>query len=221
LPRGIKGQVIELVENGVDFSIWQRANLSIEARNTTRFIFVGRLIDWKAVDIVLEAMQRIQHDVRISLEIIGEGPMRSHWQALANRLGLSCSVHFSGWLSQNDCARRLERADVLLLPSLFECGGAVILEAMAMGLPVIATAWGGPLDYLDETCGILVNPESRETLIGGFAGGMAALAASPSLRTRLGQAGQARVRQHFDWDRKVDKVLEFYRLAAIARRLGH
>jgi glycosyltransferase involved in cell wall biosynthesis len=84
---------------------------------------------------------------------------------------------------------------------------------MAMGLPVIATAWGGPLDYLDETSGILVAPDSREALVAGFAAGMKALAQSTQLRTKLGEAAYARARQHFDWQRKIDQILELYQLA--------
>jgi glycosyltransferase involved in cell wall biosynthesis len=81
---------------------------------------------------------------------------------------------------------------------------------MAAGLPVIATAWGGPLDYLDETCGILVKPQSREALISGFADGIATLAKSAPLRHQMGQAGYARASQNFNWERKIDQILELY-----------
>lgn len=143
--------------------------------------------------------------------------MRERWQALADQLDLCSVVKFSGWLSQEACAVRLRAADVFVLPSLFECGGAVVLEAMAMGLPVVATAWGGPTDYLDSSCGILVNPDSRESLIAGFCDAMTRLATSPDLRLRLGQAGYARAREHFDWQRKIDQILEFYKLAVRSR----
>jgi glycosyltransferase involved in cell wall biosynthesis len=213
LPNAIKGRVVELVENGVDFSVWCGApdRITSNENGSVHFVFVGRLVDWKAIEIILEATRRVHCDVAISLEIIGEGPMRNTWQDLAERMGLSDIVTFSGWLSQQDCARRLQQADVFLLPSLFECGGAVVLEAMAMGLPVIATAWGGPVDYLDDSCGMLVQPSSREALIAGFADSMKALAQSLDLRRRLGSAGLQRVRQHFDWERKIDQVLDLYR----------
>jgi glycosyltransferase involved in cell wall biosynthesis len=222
LPRAIKGRVVELVENGVDFSVWCSASdrITSSENGPVRFVFVGRLVDWKAIEIILEATRRVRLDVAISLEIIGEGPMRNTWQDQAERMGLRGTVTFSGWMSQPDCARRLQQSDVFLLPSLFECGGAVVLEAMAMELPVIATAWGGPVDYLDDTCGVLVPPSSREALIAGFADAMKALALSLDLRQRLGLAGLQRARQFFDWEQKIDQILDLYRTALKSSSTG-
>jgi glycosyltransferase involved in cell wall biosynthesis len=217
LPRGIRGRILEVVENGVDFSVWHRTVRS-EPRDTIKFIFVGRLVDWKAVDILLEALGRLHGQLNVSLEIIGDGPMRQTWQVRTEQLGLNSIVQFSGWMSQQDCALQMQQADVLVLSSLFECGGAVVLEAMAMALPVIATAWGGPTDYLDDSCGILIAPDSRESLIAGFTAGMRALAESSELRNRLGQAGYARARKHFDWERKIDQILNCYELAVKSRQ---
>jgi glycosyltransferase involved in cell wall biosynthesis len=213
LPAGIKGQIVDLVENGVDFTIWQKAASAQTSDPTVRFIFIGRLVDWKAIEIILEAMRRLQGQISASIEIIGDGPMRQTWQDAADQMGLASVVKFSGFMSQKDCARRLQQADVFVLPSLFECGGAVVLEAMAVGVPVIATAWGGPLDYLDQSCGILVAPDSREALVAGFAAAMKTLAGSRPLRAKMGEAGYARARQHFDWQRKIDQILELYQLA--------
>ena len=213
LPRGIRGRVVELVENGVDLQIWRQKLPNAGAAPELRLIFVGRLIDWKALEIVLEAIARVSKHQAVSCEVIGDGPMRQIWQDMAKQLGLETTVKFSGFLSQPECARRLQAADVFVLPSLFECGGAVVLEAMAVGLPVIATAWGGPLDYLDDNCGLLVEPSSREDLIEGFANAMIRLGGSSSLREQMGQAGYDRARQYFDWERKVDRILELYATA--------
>jgi glycosyltransferase involved in cell wall biosynthesis len=217
LPRGITGTVVELVENGVDFAVWRRNEARAASDNAVKFVFVGRLVDWKAVEIVLEALQRLRGGQEVYLEIIGDGPMRESWQALSKSMGLQSVVKFSGWMSQKDCAARLQQADAFLLPSLFECGGAVVLEAMAMGLPVIATAWGGPLDYLDESCGILIPPTSRESLIAGFSAAMGKIAESPILRHQLGQAGYERAKVSFDWESKIDRILEMYALAIQSR----
>jgi glycosyltransferase involved in cell wall biosynthesis len=213
LPHGIKSCVIDLVENGVDFAVWHRSEIRAAAGSQVRLIFVGRLVDWKALDIVFEAIQRVGVDARLSFEIIGDGPMRPVWEKLSHDMGLNAIAKFSGWMNQADCARRLEAADILVLPSLFESGGAVVLEAMAMGLPVIATGWGGPLDYLDDSCGVLVAPHSREDLVAGFSQAIMMLADSPDLRRRLGEAGYQRARRYFDWEKKIDRILELYELA--------
>ncbi len=242
LPKGIGSRVVELVENGVDLAIWQPkpeiVGLSNESKSNEsksllaagaapqpiRFIFVGRLVAWKAVDLLIEAFSRLAPELPISLEIIGDGVERSRLEMQAHHLGLWTKteasltqanpspnrVEFLGWLSQVECARHLQRADVMVLPSLWECGGAVVLEAMAVGLPVIATNWGGPADYLNESCGILVDPVSREGLIAGLASAMRQLAVAPELRLAMGKAGRERVVQQFNWDVKAEQMLRLY-----------
>jgi glycosyltransferase involved in cell wall biosynthesis len=213
LPHGINGRVIDLVENGVDFAVWRRSEIRATPGPQVRLIFVGRLVDWKAIEIVFEAIQQLGADARLTFEIIGDGPMRPVWEKLSHDMGLEDIARFSGWMNQADCARRLNAADALVLPSLFESGGAVVLEAMAMGLPVISTAWGGPLDYLDDSCGVLVPADSREGLVAGFASAIRMLADSPDLRHRLGAAGYQRAKQYFDWENKIDRILALYELA--------
>jgi glycosyltransferase involved in cell wall biosynthesis len=217
LPAGAKGEVVTLIENGVDLSIWSPPEERPPHNGPARFIFLGRLVDWKAVDLLLEALARVRADQPPVLEILGDGVMRASLEAQAERLGLSDRVTFSGWQTQAECARRLREADALVLPSLYECGGAVVLEAMACGLPVVATAWGGPLDYLDASCGILVPPDSREALIAGLADGLGRLASDPDLRGRLGRAGRQRVEREFDWENKIDDILSVYRRVIAGR----
>lgn len=220
LPTGITGKIVEIVENGVDLSIWQPKSLynslepaifqlPTEDTRSVKFVFVGRLVDWKAVDLLLRAFKYLSMQMPVSLEIIGDGKERSPLENLAQELNLT-SVNFTGFLSQIDCAKRLQSADVMVLPSLYECGGAVVLEAMTMGIPVIATNWGGPADYLDESCGILVEPTSPDLFVINLADAMLKLAKSPELRHRMGQAGSQRIRDRFDWEVKVDKMLDIY-----------
>ncbi|HEY9641127.1 MAG TPA: glycosyltransferase family 4 protein [Coleofasciculaceae cyanobacterium] len=234
LPPGTQGKVIELVENGVDLSIWHHnADDRQEKPNTlptdsnhpslTRFVFVGRLVDWKGVDLLLMAFKKVLEQVPAELEIIGEGSIRATLEQLAQGemtpslsheaipLHLKPdSVKFSGWLSPVECMQHLQRADVLVLPSLFESGGAVVLEAMSMGLPVIATQWGGPTDYINEQCGVLIPPISPEFFVNELAAAMVKLAQSPKLRTQMGQVGRQRVLNCFDWEKKVDTILDIY-----------
>ncbi|HWE96318.1 MAG TPA: glycosyltransferase family 4 protein [Tepidisphaeraceae bacterium] len=210
LPADVRGRVITLVENGVDLALWTAAERDGRPDAPVRFAFTGRLVDWKAVDVLLGAFAKVAEKNAARLDVMGDGPMRSQLQAQAKTLHLDGQVTFHGWVAQADCAARLREADALVLPSLYECGGAVVLEAMAMGLPVIATDWGGPADYLDATCGILVPPKSRGQFVEDLAAAMLKLAGSPELRAEMGRAGRRRVEETFDWERKADRILEIY-----------
>jgi glycosyltransferase involved in cell wall biosynthesis len=207
----VQGKIIELVQNGVDFSVWRSdSSLSKAASRQVHFIFLGRLIDLKAVDLLQEAFAAVVAQTDAVLKIIGNGDIRGELEAQTARLGIDSSVVFSGWLSQEQCTIKLQQADALVLPSLREGGGAVVLEAMAVGLPVIATNWGEPADYLNSSCGILVEPASKEGFVKGLKEAMLKLTQSPELRQSMGCAGGERVRQHFDWEGKVDQMLEIY-----------
>lgn len=223
LPSGVCTRIVELVENGVDLSVWQADGepaAPLQPQTAVTFLFLGRLVDWKSVDLLLLAFQRAAGQAAIRLVVAGDGGERQRLQALAEELGLPAteaegpgSVTFTGWLSQAQAAARLRLADCLVLPSLLECGGAVVLEAMCAGKPVIATAWGGPTDYLDDACGFLVPPIGREELIQGLADAMIRLARSPQMRQAMGSRGREKARAEYDWEIKVDRVLEIYRQA--------
>lgn len=155
-----------------------------------------------------------------TLDILGDGPERARLERLSEELGLGGAVRHLGFRPQADCAEVLRAADALILNPVYECGGAVVLEAMSLGLPVIASDWGGPADYLDAGTGILVPPAPRETFAMRLAEAIARLAADPALRTRLGAAGAARIRERFDRERKADRMLEIYSGALASSRAG-
>lgn len=210
-----RGRIIELPENGVDLSIWSPAGPA-DANPQARFVFIGRLVDWKRLDFVLQALVSCSG---ARLEVIGDGPMRHHWEATARQLGVADRVSWLGWLPQPECAKRLHGATALVLPSIYECGGAVVLEAMACAVPVIALRWGGPAEYIDASCGILIAPTNEESIVAGFANAQRLLSDDPALRANLGSAGRKRVEMHFDWNEKVDRILEIYRTCIAASLL--
>ncbi|WP_417587745.1 glycosyltransferase family 4 protein [Pararhodobacter oceanensis] len=205
--------VVELVENAVDFDFWPKPRKRKLNTGAFRLVFMGRLVALKGVAQTLEALAQVRatHPEReITLDILGDGEERAALEAQVARLGLAEAVRFHGFLPQRDCARHLQDADALVLAALRECGGAVVLEAMAMGLSVIASDWGGPADYLDSTSGILVSPVPRASFVPRLAKAISRLVDAPELVQDMGAAGAKRARQEFDWQRKIDRIEILY-----------
>jgi glycosyltransferase involved in cell wall biosynthesis len=206
LPKGIdRSRVIEIAENGVDMALWDRPARPKPA--PPQFIYVGRLVWWKAVDLLLEAMERVPE---ASLRIIGDGPERGKLEAQAAKGAAAARIRFEGFRPQAEIADALAGAAALVLPSMRECGGAVILEAFACRTPAIATDWGGPQDYVTPETGILVAPAGRAAFIDGLAKAMRDLGADPERAARMGAAGRARVEANFTWAAKARRMLTIY-----------
>ena len=213
LPKGCRGQVYEVVESGVDLAIWSpRDTRHIDANSRVRFVFSGRFVDWKGISFMVDAFQYVAGKTGAVLELIGDGEMRSEIEKRIGELRIEDKVILHGWKSRPEAAEIIRNCDVFVMPSLRECGGTAILEAMALGLPVVATNWAGPSSYVAESSGILVDPLSKEEFIQGLSDAMLRLAEAPELRRSMGRAGIDRVRTcYFDWDSKSDRVLEILR----------
>jgi glycosyltransferase involved in cell wall biosynthesis len=211
LPAGYKGRVLRLFESGVDLDIWSPAKVPVEPRadDSVRFVFSGRFIDLKGILFLLEAFAKaVATEPRCRLDLIGGGDLEGEVRATVDRHAIGDAVRLCGWMSRPEAARILGAADVFVMPSLRECGGTAILEALALGKPVITTQWGGPADYVDGNCGVLVAPSSVQGFIDGLAEAMVRLARSPEERRRLGEGGMRRVREdHLEWGAKADRML--------------
>lgn len=205
LPAFKLGEVVELVENGV-FTALDKPNRHQNA-DQLNVLFVGRLVDWKAIDIVIDAVGFTKQAVQ--LIIVGDGDQRNMLEEHVHHKGYQ-NVRFTGMVPHAEVNRYYDEADIFVLPSVRECGGAVVLEAMARGLPVIATNWGGPADYITTETGYLIDPISREHMVQAFASHIDMLAANPALRYQIGQAAIQRVKQHFMWDQKIQTIIQHY-----------
>lgn len=205
LPKFHLGKIVELVENGVFSTIDEKNKVSSKYLT---ILFIGRLVDWKAVDILIDAIAKCNIK-NIRLNIVGDGPDRAALESLAAN---KCpdKVVFYGQIPFTEVNQYYDEADIFVLPSVRECGGAVVLEAMSRGLPVIATNWGGPTDYITVETGILIEPKSREYLVDKFAEHISLLANDISLREKLGGAAILHVKNNFLWVDKVDQVIDIY-----------
>ncbi|MEA1904877.1 MAG: glycosyltransferase [Candidatus Hadarchaeota archaeon] len=130
-----------------------------------RLLVVALLSPKKGVPYLLRALHKLQGkrgDFR--LDIVGDGPNRTEYEQMVAELGLSDRVKFHGLKSKPEVAEFMRRCDFFVLPSLFETFGAVLVEALACGKPVIATNIGGPNEIVTEEVGRLVPPKDADAL---------------------------------------------------------
>jgi len=120
-----------------------------------RVVAVGRMVHKKGFDVLFEALAfAIEQGCAIELRLAGDGPESDALHDQINRLGIAGAVTFLGW--RDDVQSILREADVFILPSRDEPFGIVCLEAMACGIPIIATRTDGPSTFLDETTALMV-----------------------------------------------------------------
>ena len=221
LPRGVSGTIYQMPESGVELAAYPPIDYAARPSDgIVRFLFLGRLVDWKGVDLLLDAFAGVVWTgPRATLEILGAGPLLEPLKRRAAQLGIAGRVHFAGWVSKSEGLERLRAADVFVLPSVRECGGNALLEAMAVGLPSIVANWGGPGAYVDDTCGFRIEPSTRSGFIEGLTAAMLKLAASRELRVEMGHAARRRLATgSFTWESKVERMLEIYHATIDAAR---
>lgn len=174
---------------------------------------IGRLDPVKDQVGLIEAFAHVRTgDVPATLVIVGDGPCRGALEARAERLGIGERVRFLG--ARSDVAMLLGGFDVFVLPSIAEGISNTILEAMASGLPVVATETGGNPELVQhDVTGRLVSVGDRD----GLAAAVGAYVADPHLRLLHGKAGRARAVEEFPLERMAARYRELYD-ALILRR---
>ena len=196
-----------VIPNAVDV---RGAPRSRTTRRRPLLVAVGRLRPPKDFDTLLRALALLP-DAQFDAAIVGDGPQRRELEALLVQLGLEERVRLEG--ERRDVPALLARADVFVLSSRSEGLPVSVLEAMAAGLPVVASAVGGVAELvLDGETGVLVRPGDPEAL----AAALGPLLADPALRRRLGDAGRARAEAVFDLEACRRAHVELY-LRELAR----
>ncbi len=165
-------------------------------------IYAGVLSPLKGVSCLIRAMSRVvAEEPRAHLTLIGDGPLRARLEQEAATAGLNERAHFLGPLSQIELRHRLHEASLLVLPSLSEGLGRVVLEAMACGLPVVASNVGGIPDLLnDGSTGFLVPPADEEAL----AERILWILRHGDAARRMGERGRQFVRDRFSTKRYIE-----------------
>lgn len=198
---------IAVIPNGVDLDAFKASERSWQP---ARLLFVGRVVYQKGLDLLLSALASLKN-LPWSLEIVGDGPRTADLQAQAAEAGLAERITFSGWKSGVELAERYANANLFAYPSRHEGMPNALLEAMASGLPAVATRIAGNEEIqVDGETGRLVPAED----VGALRHALEELIADPAARQDLGAAARKHVEGRYSWRSVANAYLELLQQAA-------
>lgn len=196
------GKVV-IIPNGVDLQAFKGPTLHAQGRTLSdlTILFVGRLEKQKNLEILIRALADLKiGDVR--LLFVGRGSLKEELIKLADKLNINLEIINS--IPNDQLPKIYQKADIFILPSLIEGHPKALLEAMACGLPCVASDISGIRDIIiNNENGLLVEPTSEEII-----GGLRRLIDDNNLRTRLGETARKTVENIFDKKKLIRKEIQ-------------
>jgi glycosyltransferase involved in cell wall biosynthesis len=210
------------IYNGVDFDFFSPAEDLSRAKRAQGvsgkyvLLYVGRLASNKGIGHLLRAMPTLRNEIRdVTLLIGGRGEMEEELRREAVELGVSDVVEFRGFIPQELLPGYYGASDIVVVPSTYEPGGIIPLEAMSMKKPVIGARTGGIAEsVIDGQTGLLVPPRDSEVI----ASAVMRLHDDPDFAGKLGENGRAMVERRFSWEKVAEETLGAYSAALAGHR---
>lgn len=222
VSESVRDQVLQLhphrarnvlvIPNGVDEGLLSiRRSYDRAQDRPLRIVSVGSLVPGKGMELLLRATRIVRDRDNVRVTIIGDGPERARLNELISASDLAGCVRLPGIIPPAEIAEHLAKADVFVLASHFEGRPNALLEAMASGLPAIASRIPGVIDLLnDGATGLLFEPGDAEAL----AACLLRLTRDAALRSGLGKGARAFVlEQGLTWHKAAERYLNVYRAA--------
>lgn len=202
---------VVVIPNGVDSGLFHPVETEGAKDPEARFkiLFVGRLRKQKNLALLLDQLSRLRCDGETSfiLDVVGDGPLGATMRERAERLGLGESVAWHGWVSKPEVVALYQSADCFVNPSLYEGSPNTVLEAMACGLPVVASrVAGNDALVIDRQTGLLFTLDEPELL----SAALISLIRDRGAARRMGAAGRARVVERFSWSSVAASFLRLF-----------
>lgn len=208
IEHGFAKARIEVIPNGVE--IRADASSSRAKNDEVSIVQVARFIPRKRQDITIRAFAQASRGLTARLVLIGDGPTLRQHERLAAALGVQAD--FQGRLSNDQVLKELREADIFVLSSLWEGMPGAVLEAMASGLPVVATDVNGTNEaVVDGETGLLVPPDD----VGALADALQSLIKDPDRREALGANGLKRAGRLYGWSSLASARRGLYREIAM------
>jgi glycogen(starch) synthase len=208
LALGAAPDRIARIPDGIDLNEFHDGHARPPSAECRTVLFVGRLYpEQKGLDPLIRAFARLPVELGLRLRLVGEDwGGRALVARLARSLGVEDRVTMTGPVSRQELLREYSNADLFVLPSLFEPYGIVLTEAMAAGLPIVASRVGGIPEVVGEGEDALLCPPADPVAL---ADAIEQLARDGALRSRFAEAGLQRVQQ-FSWDRVIPQWIRLF-----------
>ena len=220
IEEGVADSRIVQIANGIDFSRYTDSDAAARvarAKSTGRRVIttVANLRPGKGHEVLLKAAARVIRRVPdVRFQIVGDGPRRQELEQQAATLRISAQVSFAG--HRDDVPAILAQSDIFAFPSFMEASPNAVIEAMAAGLPIVATRVGGIPEVIEhEHSGVLVPPGDDRAL----AAGILRLIERPDVATEAGHAARQAVEARFSFDRMVSEFQDLF-LAELSARVA-
>lgn len=195
---------IKIVPNGIDLDVFYPKDEIAE--EPIKFLFVGRLTNQKGLLFLISALTQLTKNAnKFQMIITGDGPLKVEIQRIIEECGLNNFIQLTGWIAKEKMPDLYRKCDVLVFPSIEEGTPNVLLEALASGLPCIATSIPGCLEFIkDGYNGFLVEPKNSEQL----ASAMKRTIENPELIYEMGKNARKSV-ESMDWGKRTEQIITF------------
>ena len=202
IPNCFRAKVQTILETAMEDSVFEHKCVYQLNDDVVRMITTGRLLPNKNILTAVKSLGYIPKDYRVRLTIIGSGYQRREIEETAKRIGRSQDVVIIDELPREEVLAVVERSDIFLFPSLREGGSWSLMEAMAIGLPVICLDWAGMAIITDDNCAIRIPVSNPEQMPKDMAAAIITLIKNPGLREAMGKAGRNRIKEVYNWKTK-------------------
>ena len=210
IPERCAQRRVYVPENGVNPARFDR-HAQGAVHLPIRVAFAGRHVRLKGIDMLLEAAAPLVRAGTIRLDILGRGPETPRLRAMVQAEGLGSGVELPGWIDHDQLQDRLIQSDVFAFPSVRDFGGAVVVEAMALGLVPIVLDYGGPGELVSPSTGFALPMGSRPEVVERLRSALSRLVDEPSIVRPMGDRARRRALGLFTWEAKAAQVLAVYR----------
>lgn len=202
-------RVVFILDNSVSESYLLDQPPSLKKHNTLKLLWVGSLLPRKALNLALEALSCVDREIPFALTIVGGGVLQNRLNAQIEKLGLVNKVVTAGSISWDEVRNAYLKNDIFIFTSLRDSCPAQLMEAMAVGLPIITLNHHGSRDVVPDDAGIKVNVDTPDECVKNIARAIELLYHNPSLCFEMGKAGWNFARTA-TWSDKINTISEIY-----------